>query len=186
MSALRHSLAVTPPTPPSACSYCETPGQLDLRKRIKRNSSISLEWQCLACGHSIAQPVSKKAVPDWQQLPEWDATLNKAYAAEAEAKRLQAYVDKKAAERVVYHAYLQTGAWREKSRKVLRRDPTCTACGDAPSKQAHHLTYGRIYREPLFDLVGVCRPCHVALHSDEALDEAIAGSEPPAEELDFG
>jgi hypothetical protein len=139
----------------------------------------------MACGHSVAQPVAKKAVPDWQQLPEWDAALSKAYAAAMHAKSLQASVDKKAAERADYYDYLQTEPWRAKSRMVLQRDPVCQACGEAPSEQAHHLTYDRIYREPLFDLVGVCRPCHASLHRREKLDEAIESAEPLDENFSF-
>ncbi|MCG7363915.1 hypothetical protein MHZ93_21900 [Roseomonas sp. ACRSG] len=129
--------------------------------------------------------MAKKAVPDWQQLPEWDAELNRTYTAAAHEKRLQASADKKAARRAVYHEYLQTDRWREKSRKVLRRDPMCMACGEVPSEQAHHLTYDRIFREPLFDLVGVCRRCHAEIHQDDVLDEAIESSEPPDEDLLF-
>jgi hypothetical protein len=141
----------------------------------------------MVCGYSVAQPVAKAAVPNWEQLPEWDVALNQAYIAASDAQSLQASLDKKAAQQAEYHAYLQTETWRAKSRKVLRRDPVCTACGEAPSEQAHHLTYERIYREPLFDLVGVCRPCHASLHRRDKLDEAINGAEPPDDEdLDFG
>ena len=125
-------------------------------------------------------------MPDWHLLPEWDVALSKAYAAAMDAKSLQASLDKKAAQRAEYHAYLQTEPWRAKSRMVLQRDPICTACRKEPSEQAHHLTYDRIYREPLFDLVGVCRPCHASLHRRDKLEEAIESAEPPEEDLDFG
>lgn len=69
---------------------------------------------------------------------------------------------------------------------MLRRDPVCTACGEAPSEQAHHLTYERIYREPLFNPAGVCRSCHASLHRRDKLDEAIESVEPPDEDLNFG
>jgi hypothetical protein len=140
----------------------------------------------MVCGYSVAQPVAKAAVPNWEQLPEWDVLLNQAYIAASDAKSLQASVDKRATERAEYHKYLQTERWRTKSRTVLQRDPVCKACGAASSEQAHHLTYDRIYREPLFDLVGVCRPCHARLHRHDELDEAIESVEPSDEDLTFG
>ena len=52
---------------------------------------------------------------------------------------------------------------------VLRRcGGVCEGCGEAPAVEVHHLTYQRVGRELLFDLVGVCRACHDAAHFVEA------------------
>lgn len=63
-----------------------------------------------------------------------------------------------------YHEYLRTPQWRAKARMVIRRDGgICRGCLEAPATEVHHLTYEHIYREPLFDLVALCRPCHEAI-----------------------
>jgi len=65
-----------------------------------------------------------------------------------------------------YTEYLKTDKWRLKSRKVLERDGhLCQACLTRQATQAHHLTYARVFNEPLFDLVAVCKPCHEKLHN---------------------
>lgn len=66
---------------------------------------------------------------------------------------------------LLYPAYLQSQAWDRRRNKVLARDGNiCTACGDAQATEVHHLTYERVGREPLFDLVSVCKSCHESIH----------------------
>lgn len=134
---------------------------------------MSLEWQCLDCGRSTGQPVAKRLVPDWQAHPEWDLALSAVREAEAEKERLQERQTKRAA----YLAYLGSEEWQVRRQKVLRRDPVCRACEEAKSEQVHHLTYERIFREPLFDLVGICRRCHEEIHQEGVLDMAFESSE---------
>ena len=63
-----------------------------------------------------------------------------------------------------YNEYLRSPGWRAKSAAVLRRaGGTCEACGTAKATQAHHVTYARVFEEPLFDLRAVCVPCHERL-----------------------
>lgn len=67
-----------------------------------------------------------------------------------------------------YNSYLQTPEWRTKRAKVLRRaGGMCEGCGEAPATIVHHLTYKRVGREMLFDLVAVCPACHDALHPEK-------------------
>jgi hypothetical protein len=172
--------------PLRVCSHCEVSQAFELRRRTIRNGATRPEWQCLGCGQSTGQPVSLRRVADWESRPEWDEALSRQYADTAEAERLHEAAEDRARKRVAYAAYLQSDVWRAKHLKVLRRDEMCRACGEAPSAQAHHLTYDRIFREPLFDLVGVCRPCHEELHRHDELEAAIDIAEPPDEDLDFG
>jgi hypothetical protein len=172
--------------PLQVCSYCEVSRLFELRRRPIKGGAMRLEWQCLGCGRSTTQPVSQRWVPYWEQLPAWDDALSRQCADKAEEARLQEKAEELAAKRAAYAVYLRSDEWHAKRPKILRRDPTCTSCGEAPSEQVHHLTYAHIFDEPLFDLVGVCRPCHASLHRREALDEAIESAEPPDEDLDFG
>jgi hypothetical protein len=167
--------------PLEVCSHCEVGHQFQLRRRIIRGGVVSLEWQCLECGRSTGQPVAKRLVPDWATRPDWDTALSTGYEAAAEEERLQAQQTKRAA----YQAYLGSEGWQAKRGKVLRRDPICRSCEDAASEQVHHLTYERIFHEPLLDLVGVCRPCHRDIHRRSDLREAVDRAEPAPDHLRF-
>jgi len=78
-----------------------------------------------------------------------------------------------------YHAYLRSPQWREKREAVLKRcGNKCEDCQEerrfnefvrpARAVEVHHLTYERIGRERLSDLIGVCGRHHDYRHS---LDE---------------
>jgi hypothetical protein len=172
--------------PLRVCSHCDVSQAFELRRRTIKGGTTRPEWQCLGCGQSTGQPVSPGRVPDWQSRPAWDEALSRQYADTAETERLREATEELARKRVAYAAYRRSNAWHAKRTKILRRDPVCAACGEAPSAQAHHLTYDRIFREPLFDLVGVCRPCHEELHRHDELEAAIDSAEPQDEDLDFG
>jgi hypothetical protein len=65
-----------------------------------------------------------------------------------------------------YQAYLASREWSEKKNAVkLRAVDSCERCTDpCENLIVHHLTYERIYEEPLADLLGVCKDCHSYLH----------------------
>jgi len=67
----------------------------------------------------------------------------------------------------VYKHYLTTPEWRERRRRVMQRaGHMCEGCGIQRATQVHHLTYKRVGREMLFDLVAICDECHEAIHPD--------------------
>lgn len=67
-----------------------------------------------------------------------------------------------------YQNYLLTPKWKDKRAKVLKRDNfICQSCLDSPAVDVHHLTYLRIFDEPLFDLISVCRECHNKIHPEK-------------------
>jgi len=90
-----------------------------------------------------------------------------------------------------YQRYLASREWallREavKMRASITGDPAyavCERCNGAPVRATHHLTYERVGRETLDDLLGVCAGCHEYLSGkseedpmrilvEEAMDEA--------------
>lgn len=74
-----------------------------------------------------------------------------------------------------YDAHMASPEWRELRRKVMARcRGVCEGCGARAAVQVHHLTYRRLGREMLFDLVGVCLPCHEEIHRDAAGGQAGA------------
>lgn len=64
--------------------------------------------------------------------------------------------------RAKYLRYLASEAWQRKRAAVLRRcKGRCERCGQKPLWiETHHLTYKRLYRERLSDLLGLCHNCH--------------------------
>jgi hypothetical protein len=64
-----------------------------------------------------------------------------------------------------YHAYLCSREWSLKRRAVKdRAEGWCERCGVNDVDCVHHLTYSRVYRESLDDLVGLCDQCHRYIH----------------------
>ena len=67
-----------------------------------------------------------------------------------------------------YDEYLRSQSWQHKRRLVLlRAGGICEGCGQEPASEAHHLTYARVGKEMLFDLVAVCSRCHQQITADE-------------------
>ncbi len=145
----------------------------ELRKRTIAGGAVKFVEQCLDCGCQI-RDIPKKDL--WKHnlpaIAEWDEALRTSYQSVRMAEwqqESQAVRDAETAEwRAWYNAYLQTPEWQAIRVKVLRRDRgICQGCGEAGATQVHHLTYDRVGREMLFDLVSVCRPCHLAIHKKE-------------------
>jgi len=70
-----------------------------------------------------------------------------------------------------HRTYLQSDEWKSKRRLVLKRaGGICEGCGVAEAVEVHHLHYNNHMNEFLFELVAVCRPCHLRLHADVSGD----------------
>lgn len=67
-----------------------------------------------------------------------------------------------------YYKYLRTPSWCNKRELVFRRDRwTCVKCErrhDQKHLRCHHLTYERVGREMMEDLVTLCGRCHNEIH----------------------
>jgi hypothetical protein len=68
----------------------------------------------------------------------------------------------------LYHYYLTTDAWKRRRAQVLERDQgRCTICDGEDELQVHHLSYGNIFEERLYQLTTLCANCHAHLHDDD-------------------
>lgn len=68
---------------------------------------------------------------------------------------------------VLYTRYVKENApeWREKKEQVFwQRGERCEACGSRFRIDVHHLTYKRLGRERLSDLMVLCRKHHDQVH----------------------
>lgn len=62
-----------------------------------------------------------------------------------------------------YSAYLQSEAWGQKrEHRLALSSCRCDACGEEKQLEVHHLTYARIFREEMEDLMTLCRVHHAA------------------------
>ena len=62
-----------------------------------------------------------------------------------------------------YKEYLDSPAWEMKRDDVIKRDGDQCVCG-AQASVVHHKTYNNIGKEPLSDLVALCKECHDREH----------------------
>lgn len=135
-------------------------------RRIKKNNSISFGRQCPDCNNWREVPSASLDELTKQSLPKYDESLQQ----RLDAKRRSDYQAKEKSKNdawfAKYNAYLQTDSWKERRRKVLFRDKyLCQACLYQRAAHVHHLTYERVFNEPLFDLIAVCEPCHESIHN---------------------
>lgn len=65
-----------------------------------------------------------------------------------------------------YDAYLASPHWRDVKRRYRESDrpQDCFLCGESQHVQLHHMTYVRLGRERLDDLVSLCARCHTMVH----------------------
>ena len=64
-----------------------------------------------------------------------------------------------------YRAYLETGYWQEKRKRIIQKaGGRCRRC-DARATTVHHERYRGFGRERDTDLTAVCSRCHTMLHS---------------------
>lgn len=121
-------------------------------------------FQCQRCGSTHMRPVSKQLaleLLDGNIASPIDRDLARSYWRSIEAHRTQT----KAKWRAMYDSYMRSEQWAQKRRDVIARDGgVCGICHDAAITEVHHLTYERVGREPLDDLVGVCSACHAIQH----------------------
>ena len=67
-----------------------------------------------------------------------------------------------------YEAYLQSARWRKLRRAVrMRAKGKCEICRRWAGVECAHLTYERIFHEPMEDLLWVCKKCHRELDEPE-------------------
>jgi 5-methylcytosine-specific restriction endonuclease McrA len=65
-----------------------------------------------------------------------------------------------------YSEYLRSAEWQQ--RRILRLEKDNYKCGDCgvTATDVHHLTYERIGKEILSDLISLCARCHAIRHGD--------------------
>lgn len=133
---------------------------------VRRDGFPYVRHQCQNCGTTVKGPKGAELEKQGQpisKLPPWDEALarkwmNRRAQFEQTHNRLQASHD-------LYQQYLLSDTWKSKRLRVLQRDDhRCQACCLAKAAEVHHKTYQNIGDEPLFELISVCKECHLQLH----------------------
>jgi len=149
------------------CTNCD----FQFAKQAKSNGDWMLKQQCSKCGQSAGKTFKFDLIGGKQNLfkiPLFDEEKLQGYYDRQQQKRQADYAVELDEKRKVYYEYLKSDKWKRKRDKVMLRDKNvCQACLTREATDVHHLTYERIYNEPLFDLVAICRPCHEKIHDLE-------------------
>lgn len=123
--------------------------------------------QCVRCGRAVGGWVKKT---DWPivEVP-WDETLRSIFWDNWYSKLEKKYAATKEARRQEYEEHLASPEWAATRRLVFEREKNlCQGCRQARGEHVHHLTYERLGRELLTDLVLFCRACHERAHEKGA------------------
>lgn len=145
-------------------------------KEKRRQTHGAIVLQCMDCGSNCSNALTQKEMTKEEKdsIQPFDYELREAgwarSDAERKAERLHGInsVEKIHEDSISYHEYLKTDQWREKRRLVIQRESNlCEGCRSAPIDEVHHRTYANVGDELLFQLVGLCRPCHIKCHPEK-------------------
>lgn len=134
---------------------------------------------CTSCGERVGTPMSQKDRA-WVESLKWlPAELHESYRERRQKERHAIMLDlarKQFAERgrftKSYRAYIASPEWKSLRAKVMKRcGGVCEGCGERAAVEVHHLTYRHFMQEFLFELVGLCGPCHERYHKEEEAPE---------------
>ena len=81
-----------------------------------------------------------------------------------------------------YEDYLKSPAWKVKRDAVIQRDGIQCICG-AKATEVHHKTYNNIGKEPLSDLVALCKVCHENVRQSPVPSDQQSTTKPVKEAL---
>jgi len=162
----------------------------ELRKRILKNGAIQYVYQCLNCGNTTSNAISKIKAEElngssaficfddnlsilWKKKFEKgiDSITKKYESLISEAIKLNEQKDDKFFEN--YKKYLESEKWNKKRLKVIERaNYICEGCRENEATEVHHLNYEHVFDELLFELVALCKSCHTFIHKkDEEIIE---------------
>lgn len=168
----------------TACDHM----QIQPTRAKKSNGVICVYLQCKQCGDKIREV--RKAGYDVDRLPWFDEQFRerqlKRNEVIRERLRWQWFSEQKDEQKnkqgefwEKYNAYLQSPHWGKLRRQVIVRDGfRCQNCfqkvTDATA-HVHHLSYvgfRRIGHSFAFEVVTLCRNCHLEYHTEDTSEEA--------------
>ena len=156
--------------------------------RTVKGGSKQLVKQCLDCGTQIGSAFSQKNLPEEPGV--WNGDLARKYDTQRKAT-LQSIREKhfEKQQRVsgnfsqLYYEHMKSEKWLQMRVKIFRRaNNICEGCLEKPARDVHHLSYAHLSDELMFELVALCRECHVKVEQTQNCDDDIGTSASPASE----
>lgn len=142
----------------------------------KMSHCNQIKLQCLDCGISVGNAIKHAAVDPGvlSEIQEFDYYLRESKQKEiAEVRKREwdlknwEYTSKRPERVALYQDYLRTPEWKEKRGMVIdRENGLCQGCRKAAIEEVHHATYATRGDELLFQLIGLCAPCHRKAHPE--------------------
>lgn len=126
-----------------------------------------LRKQCFCCGE-LSMDLKKSLVENFDDVQEFNNDIR--FLKDEFYKQVIIGLDKIKNDEAwhKYTEYLNSDKWKLKRKKVLERDNhLCQACLTNRAEQIHHLTYNNIYDEPLYELISVCKICHIKIEQQK-------------------
>ena len=141
----------------------------EIRARTVQGGSVQIKYQCLDCGSTVGNPLPKARYPSARVF---DEALLKSKNSESERSRWEvarSYILRRESSnldfQIKYKTYLLSPEWKKLRTLVFKRNAgICEGCMQSRATEVHHLTYRHFGAEFLFELVGLCHPCHARLH----------------------
>jgi len=145
----------------------------EIRKMTHCNQ---VKQQCLDCGMAVGNPIKHAAIqPDvLATIQEFDTEFrdlmierrNEIWRIEREARQAE-WIEQLPEKKEQYRNYLTSPEWKQKRALVIdRENGLCQGCRQSPITEVHHSTYKTVGNELLFQLVGLCSPCHRLAHPE--------------------
>lgn len=142
--------------------------------RILRQCN-QVKLQCLDCGQAVGNPIAhNKLKPETLVgIVDFDEDLRESGRKKMADERHSDFLDRQAqigrkiqVMRMDHAEYLSTPEWKMKRQMVIEREGNlCQGCRKSQIHDIHHASYETHGDELLFQLVGLCRPCHERIHN---------------------
>lgn len=137
-------------------------------KRFKSNGGKLLNKQCLNCGEHDTKAYPLNECYNFDLLPLFNSELKEEKLNQERQEHFRKYQEELKQKQELHKQYLNSFEWKQKRLQVLKRDSyLCQGCLTNSATDVHHLTYDNWGNELLFQLISVCRQCHINIHPDK-------------------
>lgn len=155
---------------------CTHPNMAPMRIVIS-GGALQVRPCCAFCGHKGGQSLKQTDKAWVDSLPILPADTLSDYEAHRSYERYE--IKLTAAKRQFqergrftkfYKDYMASEGWQEKRRLVLNRCRNiCEGCGLSDATEVHHRSYEHLGSEFLWELAGLCHPCHDRLSEESRI-----------------
>lgn len=133
-------------------------------KKTYGNGTIHCHFFCQKCG--VSRSVPKKDI-DVNSLEDYDDVM----PALVQMHKDLVGADNEPWARVEYYSYMNSDEWFSKRQEILYKyDHICQICF-YEANDIHHLNYAHLGNEYNFELIPLCRACHINYYHNGKIKE---------------